>query len=116
MTRISNADHVLLLLRNHLERTKRQRGKRSEANRGEQRAGTTPLQRIERLAAISELPEQELKRALITAVLADELGESVMNDAKFHRVVEDVLETIASDERASAQLQAACKTISGSNT
>jgi hypothetical protein len=112
MTRISNADHVLLLLRNHLERTQKQRRKRTQSSRGDEHTGATPLQRIERLALVSELPAHELKRALVAAVLAEELGEAVMNDAKFHRVVDEVLRIIATDERASAQLQQACKTLS----
>lgn len=114
MTRISNADHVLLLLRNHLERTQKQRRKRTASKQGEQASAATSLQRVERLAALSDLSEAELKRALISAVLADELGEAVVNDAKFHRVVEDVLATIAEDPTASALLERAFKTLTAS--
>ena len=111
MTRISNADHVLLLLRNHLERMQKARGKRASVKRGDAGRQTTPLQRLERLASVSDLSESDLQRGLIEAVLADEFGADVSNDARFHGVVSEVLSAISKDERASAMLRDACRTL-----
>lgn len=112
MTRISNAEHVLLLLRNHLERMRKTRGKRASVKGKDGRDRTTPLHRLEHLASVSDLSEPELQRALIEAVLADEFGADVSNDARFQGIVSEVLSAISKDDRASALLRDACRTLS----
>ena len=110
MTRITNADHVLLLLRNHLGRTDKGRRKRRQADRAEQRpVQSSPLERVERLAAADELSELEIRRALIAGLLAEEFGENVINDPHFQQIVDDVVTILQRDTNSEALLQAACK-------
>jgi len=115
MTRVTNADHVLLLLRNHLERMQKQRGKRDKAGAAEQKsAHTTQLERVAHLATAEGVSEREFQQALIAGLLADELGEAVANDAKFVRLVDDVLAIIERDKDSSALLRAAQQHLSSS--
>lgn len=113
MTRITNADQVLLLLRNHLERAQKQRRKGAKPSASErEKARATPLQRVERLAAADGLPEVEIRKALIAGLLADEFGEAVANEAHFHQLVDDVLAIIEHDAHAGALLAAARRQLS----
>lgn len=108
MTRITNADHVLILLRNHLERTDKGRSKRRKG--AETRpVQSSPLERVERLAASDGLSELEIRRALISGLLAEEFGEDVINDPHFQQIVDDVVAILQRDPKAEALLQAACK-------
>jgi len=108
MTRITNADHVLLLLRNHLERTQKERRKRTKAQTSErEKAQSSPLQRVERLAGADGMPESEIRKALISGLLAEEFGEAVINDPQFNQLVDDVLGIIERDADAGALLTAA---------
>lgn len=109
MTRITNADHVLLLLRNHLERTEKGRKKRRKTDGGETRpVQSSPLQRVERLAAADELSDLEIRRALIAGLLAEEFGEDVINDPHFQQIVDDVVTILQRDPKSEMLLQAAC--------
>jgi hypothetical protein len=115
MTRITNADHVLLLLRNHLERMQKQRRKRDKTGAaGQKPAQANQLERIVRLATAEGVSEREFQQALIAGLLADELGEAVTNDAKFVRLVDDVLAVIERDKDSSALLRAAQRHLSSS--
>ena len=113
MTRITNADHVLLLLRNHLERTQKERRKRAKAETSGQKPASQPgaLQRVEHLASVDGLSDLEVKKALIAGILADEFGNQVTNDPQFVQVVDDVVKIIERDEDASALLRRAFQQI-----
>jgi hypothetical protein len=116
MTRITNADHVLLLLRNHLERMQKQRRKRGKEEVPAQKspAQANQLERVARLAAAEGVSEHEFQQALIAGLLADELGDAVTNDAEFVRLVDDVLAIIRRDPESSALLRAAQQHLSSS--
>lgn len=113
MTRISNVDQVLLLLREQLQRA----GKKSEA-RAKSRIGRAdpaaprPLDRVRALAALDTLNEDEVRRAVVRGILTEEFGEGVGNDAALQKMVDDVVRIIGeapggSDllDRAVAQLK-----------
>ncbi|OQW70374.1 MAG: hypothetical protein BVN33_17515 [Proteobacteria bacterium ST_bin13] len=95
MTRISNADQVLLLLREQLQRA----GKTSGSKRKSQtdRAGPAtvrPLERVRGLAALDTLNDDEVRRAIIRGILTEELGEAVGNDAAFQATIDNVVRII----------------------
>src|SRR4029079_6834883 len=80
MTRITNADHVLLLLRDHLERTQKTRRKRPSATT-ESKARPTALERASQLAASGALSDEDIERTIVAGLLAEALGDGVANDA-----------------------------------
>ena len=97
MTRITNTDQVLMLLRNHLERAKR--GERKAANPISQPdAPQTALDRIQDLARHEDLPRTEIENALVRGLLTNEFGPAVSNDARFQVILDDVLAAIRRDE------------------
>ena len=70
MTRITNAEQVLLLLRTHLERAQRSERRRTQRRN----AKPSPLERAQRLASTEGLSEADLSRALIAGLLTEEFG------------------------------------------
>jgi hypothetical protein len=101
MTRITNAEQVLMLLRSHLERAKRTskpRGDRTSARTG-------PLSRVSALAGADGLSEADIARALIAGLLTEEFGAEFAVEPRFHGLVEDVRQIIAGDEAGSTLLR-----------
>ena len=113
MTRVSGAEHVLLLLRERLQRLDRSRSGRAGRTRGDRSATQAPLARLQALAALDGLPGEELRRTLVRAVLSEELGEDIGNDPSFQAVSDEVFRILNESEdgrgliaRAEAELRA----------
>ena len=112
MTRITNADHVLLLLREQLQKIGRSRKERP-GRAGEVR-GSTPRP-IARLQAMGSAEDgEEFRRSLVRAILTEEMGEAMANDPSFQAVVENVYRMISATpdgqeliDRAGRQLRGA---------
>jgi hypothetical protein len=94
MTRISQADHVLLLLREQLQKIGRSRKERT--GRGAPVRGSTPRP-IARLQAMGDALEEgeEFRRTLVRAILTEEMGEAMANDPSFQAVVDNVYRMIS---------------------
>lgn len=109
MTRISNVDQVLMLLRQQLQRLgkadRSAKGSSTAAMRAEHRP-PAPI-RIEAVLRDAPLSEEDLARTLIQAMLVDEFGEAVANDHKFQNVSAEVYRLVAQDPEASRVLSAA---------
>lgn len=104
MDPISNVDGLVLLLRQRLD--ERARTGATSREEGQRRTGgQTPdgLSSVQALAAIDGVDERQLRRALVQSLLTDQFGAAMINDAKFQRVVDQVTDSIASDQ-ASTQL------------
>jgi hypothetical protein len=110
LTRITNADQVLLLLRSHLQRMDRSQHK--GAARPERNAAkSTPLERVQATVNAEDLSEEEVERALISGIFTEEFGSAVASDPKFQLMTDDVLSVLRQDatgrlllNRAVAQL------------
>lgn len=95
MTRVGNVDQVLLLLRARLERG----GKRPKPG-GASGAGAadstaiSPLDRARALAALDSLGQEEVRKAVVRCLLAEEFGDAIGGDAKLQAMVEDIVRTI----------------------
>lgn len=94
MTRVTGADHVVLLLREKLARAARERTERSGAARIGQ-AGSRPLERLRAMDGLDGLSEDERRRAVVQGLLAEEFGDGIANDAAFHAILDDVMRIIA---------------------
>jgi len=101
MDPISNADGLILLLRQKLrERARLARGNRSERSpNAVQELGTSSS--IQRLVAVEGVDEHQLRRALVQNLLAEQLGPALLNDAQFQHVITRVTEVIEQDADAS---------------
>ena len=97
MTRITQSDQIVLLLRQQLQRV----AGRKDASRAErtgkparrEKAGN----RVEALAALHDLPQEDVGRALRRMLLVDEMGEAIGSDPKFQSVIDKVHRLIKSD-------------------
>jgi hypothetical protein len=105
MDPISNADRLVMLLRQKLQ----ERSKATAAGRPGEKAKTNvgapaPATGVQALAAIDGADERTLRRALIQHLLADQLGPALINDAQFQQTVTRVTEAIEEDPDASQLL------------
>ncbi len=88
MTRVTGTDQLLMLLRERLTRTARgAAGARSTAVVG----ALPPIDRLRLSGAIAAVDDRQRRRAVVHALLLDELGDPVANDADFHRVLDRVM-------------------------
>lgn len=113
MTRITNTDQIMLLLRQQLQQMSKaersQRGARTSRSDIQQRQ--TAASRIEAIAREGQLSEEEFARTLVGALLTDEFGGEAANDHRFQKLVEDVHRIIASDAKAKRLLVEALREI-----
>lgn len=98
MTRITNSDQIMLLLRQQLQRTtgRKDASRTNRSTRGRE----TPKNAAARIRAIGQLSDfssEDFERALIQSLLAEELGEGLLNDPRFQKIVDNVLSMLASD-------------------
>lgn len=106
MTRITNADHVLLLLRARLETLQKARSTTTTGARAHTLAADTSNGLKEILGA-GAMPEGELESLVISSILSEEFGAALANDPRFQRTIADVLAIIRRDAEAHALLKRA---------
>ena len=113
MTRISNADQVLMLLRQQLGRLGKSDRTRRSGTAGAQAAERRrpAAGRVEEVMRTDDLSEEDLGRTLVAALLVDEFGEGAANDHKFRQLANEVHRIIASDPEAKRLLREAFKEI-----
>ncbi len=103
MDPISNVDQIVLLLRQRLTERERAAGVR-----GERKAGVEPaaqsVDALRALAAVENVDERQLRRALIQNILSEQFGAEMINDARFQQVVDRVTETIEGEADAARLL------------
>jgi len=107
MDPISNADRLVMLLKQKLqERSKAtgtgRSGAKAKANVGA--PAPAPASAVQALAAIDGADEGIIRRAFIQNLLADQLGPALINDAQFQQIVSRVTEAIEEDPDASQLL------------
>ncbi len=104
MTRITNSDQVLTLLRAHLERAQRsnrkERGKTAQARPG-------ALGRVKQIAVTEGLSEADIARALISGLLSEEFGPEAAVEPRFQAMVEEIRVLIDRDEAGRTLLRRA---------
>ncbi len=111
MSRITTVDQALLLLRAELQRMAKTRPARptrsAGADAGAGAAGVGMADRVRQLAAVESLSDEEFGRALIANLLADEFGETLVNDVRFRALASDVDRMIREDADGRAVLDRA---------
>ena len=112
MTRITNVDQVLLLIRQQLQRLSTGSGAPARKARNVQNGPRqTALGRLSALNRLQDLPETDLENSLVRALLTDEFGDRLANDPRFLRVAGEVSRIIAGDEEARDLLRQAVRRI-----
>jgi len=94
MTRVGNIEQVMMLLREQLQRSNLGRG---PERKGAVRVGAAtprPLDRVRALAAFEDLPEDEMRRAVVRGILAEEFGDALGADAGFTPLIDEVAAAI----------------------
>lgn len=102
MDPISQIDQLVLVLRQRIQERSKTSGTRGKKTAHD---GTpTPVESLKALAALENIDDHQLRRALIQNVLADQFGRGLINDPKFQQVVERVTEALEGDEAGAALL------------
>ena len=102
MDPISNADKILLVLRQRLEdRAKVAKRTGSQTARATRNA---PLDTVQAVVAAGTATERQLRRLVVQGLLSDQFGGALLNEAKFQAVVDQVTDAISADEGASQLL------------
>jgi hypothetical protein len=112
MTRITSTDQVLLILRERLRRLTEGRPTRANVQTGPVTTAS-PMARLQSLGGMGAVPREELRRTLVRALLAEQLGDGLASDPAFQSVCDDVFRIICETpegreliERAAAQIGA----------
>jgi len=74
-----------------------------------------PIARLQALSARHGIGEDEYRRTFIRALLAEQLGEQVAQDASFQLIIEDVFRIVSEDEEARSLLDRAAQQLAGSS-
>jgi hypothetical protein len=93
---VSNIDRLMLILRQRLEERERSLRKGRPAKHAEDGPAAT-ASGIDALAALDGADAAVLRRAFIQALLSDQFGRGMINEAPFQQVVKQVTDAIDSD-------------------
>lgn len=100
MDPISNADKILLVLRQRLE-TQAKAAKKSGGQGSGAAARQAPFDAVQAVAAAGTATERQLRRLVIQSLLSDQFGGALLNEAKFQAIVDQVTDAICADEATS---------------
>lgn len=106
MTRITNADQVLVLLRAHLERADKTRSAKRPSASSPKRSA---LQRVTEIASDRQASEDDIRRALVAGILVEEFGAGLSGDVRFQELVTNVLKMILENDSINQLLDGALK-------
>lgn len=106
MVSIGNADQVMVLVRSQLQRMARDKrttsrpkadGPGNKAN-----ASATPF---EAMRTLRDVPDREFDRLVVRALLSDDLGQALIDDAEFLAIAHRTLEIMRADPELGRQLE-----------
>lgn len=116
MTKISDSEHVLTLLRAQLERARKAARSGKAQPKGKAAIRQAPVSRVRSLALNEDLSQGELARALVSGLLLEHFGEEVVNAAKFQGLVDEIMSQLQLSEagkelveRATVELRTVAK-------
>jgi hypothetical protein len=117
MTSISNVQQIVAVIRHQIARIERGEPRRPERPAAVRSSTDTHPRRPDLLQLLGQRvraidradPARGRKtfRVFLESVLLAELGESLMNDAQFYRLVDDVQRQMEADETLAASIDAA---------
>ena len=108
MTRITNSDQILRLIRQQLSKP----GKTGKASKiGNDKTRVQGMSFVRALAQKSDISEEGLKRAVVEGLLSESFGASVINAPEFQRIVDQVTKLISEDPDTDRLLQDAVQVL-----
>ena len=108
MTRITNSDQVLSLIRAELQKMERSRGARRRTGAsGTKETPGSPLERLFSSPAFHSLSEEERHRAFIRGIMTEAFGAGLANDARFIAIAGDVYEAISASPDGTGLIRSA---------
>lgn len=108
MTRINSSEQVLLLLRAQLQHLEREKELRKSARSSKTPEGRSPLaDRMQLIARLEALSDEERGRLFVTTVLTKEFGEEFANDPKFLSISSQVYDALSRDDAGRALIREA---------
>ena len=100
MDPISQVDQLAMILRQRiLDQSKTRAPKRKGPDSGTKSSWVANLKAM---AATDTIDDHQLRRALVQNILADQFGQTLVNETKFQQVVERVTEALEADEVGAA--------------
>lgn len=99
MVTIGNTEPMLALVRSQLERLAKGRTGRASAKSAATTTAAAATDRLQVIAGLADLPEEQFKRTLIGALLTEEFGEEVAADPRFQSVIDRAAEMMKDDPR-----------------
>lgn len=112
MTRITNVDQVLILLRSHLHKSERARSTRKPAAKTTEQKSA--VERVGQIAADGQASDEDIRRVLITGILVEEFGSGIITDTRFDGLVVRVLDALKQDADGNALIEKSLAKLSGS--
>ena len=103
MTRITNSDQIMRLLRSQIDKIDRDK-KKPAGVKGTQRS--SPLELVKSLAQDENQSQSTVKNALIIAILAEQFGEDLVNDPNFRGMTNKLTKLLSEDRETDAILEA----------
>jgi hypothetical protein len=98
MDPVSNANRIAMMLRARLqERAKAQGAGRAGRSERHGANGTGAKGAVRSAEAIEGLDDRRLKRALVEDILTDQFGTTLVNDARFQQMIDQVTDAIEAD-------------------
>ena len=105
MDPVSSADRLAIILRQRLaERLVTPKGGRGSVTRTGSDATPRGLDGVRALAGVEDLSDSHVRRALIQAILSDQFGSRMINDAQFQQLVAKVAETMEGEDESALLL------------
>jgi hypothetical protein len=101
MDPVSSADHLMAVLRRRLLERSQAKGSARPGSTAQAARAPTGLQA---LASLEGADRDQVRRACIQALLAEQFGGALINDAQFQQIVSRVNDTIGADASASRLL------------
>jgi len=101
MDPISSNDRLVALLRQRLSERDKTRAGRGRTGRQSTAEAPTGIKAI---AALDAADDRQRRRACVQALLAHELGQELINDARFQQIVTRVTDSLVADEAGSRLL------------
>lgn len=105
MDPISNVDRLALILRERLRARVGAAGKRQERTPSSPNSGPRGMAAVNAVAALENADDNQLRRALIQNILADEFGAERINEPKFQQLVARVTSALADEPATSALME-----------
>jgi hypothetical protein len=107
MDPISQVDQLAMILRQRILDHSTPRTAKTKKAGAEARSSW--VANLKALAATEAVNDHQLRRALVQSILAEQLGQGLLNEMKFQRIVDRVTEALEAD-KAGATLLSQCIT------